>query len=80
MFERGLTGGDVEFIFDVAHKLLEYVLNRDDACGRAEFVDDDGEMAAAFFEFGQQFGQNFCFGNHQNVVHDLTNLHAGNAG
>ncbi len=37
-------------------------------------------MAAALFELRQQLGEDLRFGHDQHVVHDLSDLHAGNAG
>src|SRR5580700_11659499 len=37
-------------------------------------------MAAAIFKFSEQFRQDFRFRHDQHVVHDLADLHAGDAG
>ena len=37
------------------------------------------KMAAAQFEFGQQLGKNFRFRHNQHIVHDLADLHLGDA-
>jgi len=59
IFQRGLAGGNVEFIFDVAHQLFENVFHRDDSGGRAETRRLPLRDAAALFEFGEQFTKTF---------------------
>ncbi len=77
--QRRLRRGNVEFVFDVADQLLENIFDGDHAGGGAEFVDHYREVTAALFEFVEQFGQDFGFGNDQNIVHDLADLSAGDA-
>src|SRR6266568_4580625 len=79
-FSRFFPWRDIEFVFNVAHQLLEDVLDGDYAGGRSKFIHHNGQMAAAVFEFGEQLGQNFSFGDDQHVMHDLADLHAGNTG
>ncbi len=57
ILQRGLARGDIEFVFDIADQLLQNVFYRDDSGGGSELVHHDREMAAALFEFGQQFRQ-----------------------
>ncbi len=63
--------GDVEFVFYLADELLDGVFDGDEADGGAEFVDDDGEMAAALLEFVQEVEDRLGFGHDEDFAHDL---------
>src|SRR5712671_4747728 len=79
VFERWLRRRYIELIFDVADQLLEDVFHRDHSGGGTELVDHDREMAAALLEFREQFSEDLGFGYDQHVMHDLADLHAGDA-
>src|SRR5580693_7752832 len=77
IFERRFLRRDDEFVFDVAYQLLQNIFDRDYACCRSELVYHHCQVAAAFFEFGQQFRQHLGLGNDQHIVHDVADLGAG---
>ena len=74
-----LRGSDVEFVFQFADQLLEHVFHADDSRGGAEFIDHHGQVPLALLEFTEQFEQRLGFGHDQHIVHDLADLHLGNA-
>ena len=78
--DLGLRHGDVELVFQLADQLFEHVFHADYARCRTEFVDHHGEVTLAALEFDQQFKERFGFGDDQHIVHDLVDLHLGNAG
>ncbi len=51
--------------------LLERVFDGDEADGGTEFVDDDGDVAAALLEFLEQIEDELGFRDDEDLAHDL---------
>src|SRR6185437_1029594 len=64
-------GGDVEFVFHFTDELLDGVFDGDEAGGRAELVDDNGEMAAAILKLVEQVEDGLGFRHDEDFAHDL---------
>ncbi len=56
-------------VLDVADDLLDDVLDRDQALGAAELVDDDCEMDALGAHPGEQLDDAHRFGHEQGLAH-----------
>src|SRR5205807_1391103 len=78
-FQCRLRRGHIKFVFNIAHELLKDVLDRNHPSSGTELVDDHCKMAAALFEFGQQFRKHLGFRDDEDVMHDLPNLHPRDA-
>jgi hypothetical protein len=58
----------VELVLDLAHDLLEKILQRDDSNRRAVFVDDNRHVELLAPEVRQKRGKVFRLGNHVSVA------------
>ena len=65
----------IKFVFDLAHNLFQHVFHRDHTGGGPELIYYDRQVTFAIFELFQQFSQDFGLGDHQHIVHDLTDAH-----
>ena len=74
---RRARPADVELVFELADDLLEDVFGGDQADGRAEFVDNDGDLAAALLKLLQEFDGELGLGNDGELAHDLAKGEAG---
>ena len=61
--------GLVMLVLDLADDLLDDVLDRHQALGAAELVDDDGEVDALGAHPGEQVDDAHRFGDEQGVAH-----------
>jgi hypothetical protein len=68
-----------EFVFQFADQLLQHVFHADHSRGGSEFIDHHCQVPLAELEFTEQIEQGLGFGHHQHIVHDLADLHLGNA-
>ena len=68
-----MTGraGSSNSSFEFSGELLDGVFNGDEADGGSEFVDDDGELAAALLEVADEVEDGFGFRDDEDVAHDL---------
>src|SRR5438874_5477679 len=62
--------GQVVFVFDLAHDLLEEVLERDEALERAVFVDDDRHVLVRAPELREHGGEVLSLGDDVRLAHE----------
>ncbi len=66
--EEMAARSDVELVVEFADDLLQRIFGSDEADGRAELVDDDGDLAAALLKLLQQFDGELGLGNDRELA------------